>query len=195
MDFFTPAMRALQDRHDGRRLADRLNERRVHDAFLDADIAQIAAARFFFLATAADGFVDCSFKGGDPGFVRVVGPSTLEWDDLDGNSMYRSLGNIASGGNVGLLFVPFDGTGLRLRINGRAEVIDDASADGRAIGARALVRVTATHIYPNCPRYIPRMAMDAVSPYVPRAGVETPVPEWKTRDYIVGVLPGTYPEK
>ena len=37
--------------------------------------------------------------------------------------------------------------------------------------------------------------MEAESAYVPRAGIETPVPEWKTRDYIVDVLPGTKPGK
>ena len=48
--------------------------------------------------------VDCSFKGGAPGFVRVIGDNVVAWPDYDGNRMYRSLGNIVRNARVGLLF-------------------------------------------------------------------------------------------
>src|SRR4051812_22923030 len=101
--------RALQDRFDGRRVADALEARRRVTAFLPEHVAFIEAAPFFFLATAAEGAVDCSFKGGPPGFVRITGPATLEWPDYDGNSMYLSLGNIARSAAIGMLFIAFDG--------------------------------------------------------------------------------------
>ena len=59
--------------------------------------------------------------------------------------------------NVGLLFVRFDGKSRRIRVNGRATVLDDAAAIGRHFGAKLVVRVEC-EIYPNCPRYVPDMA-------------------------------------
>ncbi|MDB5378304.1 MAG: pyridoxamine 5-phosphate oxidase family protein, partial [Rubritepida sp.] len=60
---------------------------------------------FFFIATAHGEAVDCSFRGGAPGFVKVTGPSTLEWPEYDGNSMYRTAGNILRSPRTGLLFL------------------------------------------------------------------------------------------
>ncbi len=66
-------MRTLQDRFDTRRLADRLDERLGRGVFTDEDRAFIESRTLFFLASAdAAGRPDCSYKGGDPGFVRVI---------------------------------------------------------------------------------------------------------------------------
>ena len=73
MPFYDPKMRELQDRYEGRAVADRLEQVRRHDEFTEADRAMIAQAPFFFLATYSETSVDCSFKGGAPGFVRVTG--------------------------------------------------------------------------------------------------------------------------
>src|SRR5688500_3394748 len=87
--------RQLQDRFDTRRLADRMEEVIAHDAFTDADREFIESRTMFFLATAdAEGRPDCSYKGGRPGFVRVVGPGALAFPSYDGNGMFKSLGNI-----------------------------------------------------------------------------------------------------
>ena len=49
----------------------------------------------FFLATADDeGRPDCSYKGGDPGFVRVLDERTIAFPGYDGNGMFRSFGNL-----------------------------------------------------------------------------------------------------
>ena len=128
MDFYHEGMRALQDRYDGRAVPDRLAANRMRQKFTDGDREFIETAPFFFLATATPESVDCSFKGGEPGFVQVVGENVLAWPDYDGNRMYRSLGNVMQNARVGLLFIRFDGTLLdgaaRLRVNGRAEIDD-----------------------------------------------------------------------
>jgi uncharacterized protein len=65
--------RQLQDQFDSQRIADRLEQRTVHDTFTDKDRALIERSPMFFLATAdAEGHPDCSYKGGMPGFVRVL---------------------------------------------------------------------------------------------------------------------------
>ena len=189
MDMFHEGNRELQDRFDGRRLADSLERNRRHATFTEADRAFIGSAPFFFLATAHGETVDCSFKGGMPGFVRVTGENTLAFPDYDGNSMYKSLGNILRGGNVGLLFIRFDGSGERMRINGQASLDEDPERLSSFEGAKMIVDVTARHIFPNCPRYIPAMDGVDISPHVPRAGHEPPDPAWKFRDYARDHLP------
>jgi hypothetical protein len=74
---YTPTQRALQDRFDTRRIADRINGLLVQDT-LDDNVAGFIATRdVFFLATVdADGQPTCSYKSGDPGFVRVLDPRT-----------------------------------------------------------------------------------------------------------------------
>ena len=73
MPLYHEGNRRFQDRFDTRRLADRIEERIVHDTIDDDDRAFIEARDMFFLATAdADGRPQCSYKGGDPGFVRVL---------------------------------------------------------------------------------------------------------------------------
>jgi predicted pyridoxine 5'-phosphate oxidase superfamily flavin-nucleotide-binding protein len=188
-------MRALQDASDGRRVADALERHRLHGAFWEDEVAMIQAAPCFFIATGDGDYIDCSIRAGDPGFVRVTGPAELEWPEYDGNSMYRTLGNIARNPNVGLLFVAFDGKSRRIRISGRATLHEDASTLARHHGGRRVVRVHGHEIYPNCPRYIPDLASGAPSPFVPRPGAEPPAPEWKTRDYIRDLLPRDDPHR
>ena len=183
--------RAMQDRFDSRRIADRLEEVTVHTAFSADDRAMIERSAMFFLATAdADGWPDCSYKGGVPGFVRVVGPGTLEFPSYDGNGMFRSLGNIVANPKVGLLFVDFDQR-HRTRVNGIASVLDDAASLALFEGAQAVVRVEVDRIFPNCPRYIHRMELVELSDYAPREAHIPPVPDWKKMEVFRDHLPGT----
>ena len=148
--------------------------------FTDDDKAFIEGAVYFFVATAdAQGFPDCSFKGGMPGFVRVTGPSELAFPDYDGNGMFKSLGNLAVNPNVGLLFIALHDKPKRLRINGSAVVRRDDPLLAQTVGAQLIVRVTARAIFPNCPRYIPTMQLVEPSIYAPRPGVDPVEPAWK----------------
>jgi predicted pyridoxine 5'-phosphate oxidase superfamily flavin-nucleotide-binding protein len=182
--------RALQDAFGSRALADRLVERNNRTAFTEADAEFIASLPFFFLATAdAEGRPDCSFKGGARGFARVVAPDLLVWPDYDGNGMFKSLGNIRANPHVGLLFIGMEDRPRRLRVNGTAEVVADDPLLPRLPGGQLLVRVRPTHIFPNCPRYIPRMRLEEPSVYVPKAG-EAPVePAWKGFEQFRDVVP------
>jgi predicted pyridoxine 5'-phosphate oxidase superfamily flavin-nucleotide-binding protein len=182
--------RALQDAFGSRALADRLDEKLRHDRFTEADAAFIAAQPFFFLATAdADGRPDCSFKGGPPGFAYVAAPDLLVFPDYDGNGMFKSLGNIAANPHVGLLFIAMGEKAGRLRVNGRAEVVTEDPAMAHMPGAQLLVKVTPADIFPNCPRYIPRMTTEAPSPYAPAADAEPLEPKWKAFPDFADVVP------
>ena len=181
--------RRLQERFETRRLADRMVEKIVHGVFTDADRAFIETRPMFFLATAdAEGRPDCSYKGGRPGFVRVVDPETLAFPSYDGNGMFKSLGNLLVNPQVGMLFIDFESPN-RLRVNGRATVHEDDPLLCRLTGAQLVVRVRAEAIFPNCPRYIHTMATVATSVYAPCEGDIPPVPEWKQRPVFREVLP------
>jgi predicted pyridoxine 5'-phosphate oxidase superfamily flavin-nucleotide-binding protein len=172
--------RRLQDEFESRKIADRLEQVTTRTTFSDADKEFIESAIFFFLATAdADGRPDCSFKGGAAGFVRVSGPSELAFPDYDGNGMFKSLGNVAVNPNVGLLFLSF-AKPQRLRVNGSARISRDDPLLAHTVGAQMIVRVTTRAIFPNCPRYIPKMQLVEESIYVPRRGRDFPEPAWKS---------------
>jgi hypothetical protein len=187
--FYHEGSRELQDRFDTRRLADRLTEVTLRDHLTAEDRAFIEARDMFFLATAdADGRPDCSYKGGDPGFVRVVDDRTLAIPNYDGNGMYRSWGNVVRNPHVGLLFIDFAAQ-RRMRVNGVASI--DAADELVATfpEAQFVVRVAVREVFPNCPRYIHKLDLVERSRFVPRPGVETPVPDWKRNDWAVDVLP------
>ena len=185
--------RTLQDRFDSRRIADRLVEVLHRVAFSAEDREFIAKRAMFFLATAdADGWPDCSYKGGRPGFVRVIADDVLAFPSYDGNGMFKSLGNVLVNPHVGLLFIDF-ASPRRLRVNGRASVHEDDPLRAQMAGAQLVVRVRAEAIFPNCPRYIHTMTMAEESVYAPREGHTPPVPEWKQRPAFRDVLPADDP--
>ena len=181
--------RRLQDRFDSRRIADRLVEVLHRTAFTDEDRVFIESRSMFFLATAdADGAPDCSYKGGRPGFVRVIAPDVLAFPSYDGNGMFRSLGNVLVNSHVGLLFIDFESP-KRLRVNGVASIDADDPLAADFPGAQLVVRVRALHVFPNCPRYVHPMAPGGLSPYAPAPGHEPPVPAWKQMDAFRDYLP------
>ena len=193
-DLYGDGARALQDEFDSRRLADRLAGLTVHDRIDDGDRVLIEAQSFFLLATVdADGWPDVSYKGGAPGFVRVVDETTLRFPVYDGNGMFRSLGNIEDDGRVALLFIDL-AQPWRLRVHGRASVSTSPALVGELEGAKAVVTVDVGRLFPNCGRYIHDFAAGKISPFVPAPGHEPPVPDWKKLDVFQGYLPGQTPE-
>jgi predicted pyridoxine 5'-phosphate oxidase superfamily flavin-nucleotide-binding protein len=189
--FYHQGSRDLQDRFDTRRLADRLEQVKVSDVIDERDKAFIESLDMFFLATAdADGRPNCSYKGGDPGFVRVLDERTIAFPNYDGNGMYVSLGNALVNPEVGLLFVSFERQ-RRLRLNGTASIDLDDPLRETWPEAQFAVRVRAREVFPNCPRYIHHYELVERSRFVPRREAETPFPDWKRRDWASDVLPET----
>ena len=193
MGLYHDGSRRLQGRFDTRRLADRLDDRTVRDYVDDGDRAFIEARDIFFLATADEqGRPQCSYKGGDPGFVRVLDERTIAFPSYDGNGMYLSAGNMLVNPHVGLLFIDFEGR-KRLRLSGIASVADDDPLLASYPEAQRVVRVRATAVFPNCPRYIHEYRLVSHSRFVPKADCETPVPQWKRNEWANDVLPAGDP--
>ena len=187
--------RELQQTFGTRRLADRIDERLVKDAIPEGDAAFIERADMFFLATVdARGHANCSYKGGDPGFVRVLDPRTLAFPSQDGNGMYLSMGAILEVGEVGLLFIDFEAQS-RLRVNGKATIDPDDPLLRAYPEAQLVVRVAVREVFPNCPRYIHKYALVERSRFVPRSDCATPVPSWKRAEWAVDVVPEGDPSR
>jgi len=187
--FFGNTQRALQDKFDTRRVADLIETGFVVDEVSEADQAFIESRDMFWLSTIdKNGSPTVSYKGGDPGFVKVVDSKTIAFPSYNGNGMFYSMGNIESTGQVGMLFMDFEKPN-RMRLQGTASVSDNDPLLSEYKEAQLIVRVTVERVWPNCPRYVHRMQKETASRYVPREGVDTPLAGWKRVDIVQDALP------
>ena len=188
-NFYSDAQRTLQDRFDSRALADTLEAATVQPGIDEAAKAFIEARAFFFLSTVNEaGQPTVSHKGGAPGFVRVLDPTTIVFPSYDGNGMFLSMGNIAGNGRIGLLFIDFD-TPHRVRAHAHAVIVSDGPLLASYPGADLVVQATIIETFINCPRYITRQASSVPASHVPDENGEAPLAEWKRIDLLQHVLP------
>lgn len=187
--FYGAEHRKLQDEFDTRRLADLMEAGVMHAEFAPHEVEFIQSRDMFFLSTLDPaGRPTVSYKGGAPGFVRVVGQSSLIFPWFDGNGMFYSAGNLAETSKVGLLFIDFL-TPNRLRVQGEARLMREASLLASYPGALFVVGVEVESVWVNCPRYIHRYQKIAESKYVAAEGHEAPLPGWKRIDIVQEALP------
>lgn len=187
--FYGPAARGFQERFETTALADRLESGIVVDALGEDDQRFVGSRDFFFLSTLSnDGFPTVSYKGGGPGLVSVLDPTTLAFPSYDGNGMYLSMGNIADTARIGMLFIDFERP-ARLRVQATATVSDRADLLERYPGAQLVVVADITQAWVNCPRYIHRHSRVADSRYVPDGEGRAPLAPWKRIEVIEDSLP------
>jgi uncharacterized protein len=180
--------RALQDEFDTRRMADRIEMIAVKTEITDMEKGFIESRDMFFLTTVDHmGRPTVSYKGGTPGFVKVLDPMTIVFPCYDGNGMYLSMGNISANPEVGFLFIDFEKP-FRMRVQGRAGISRDPSAIAMFKEAELVVAVKLSELWMNCPRYVHRMQKVKQSPYAPVDNSETPLCEWKRIDALQDVL-------
>ena len=143
----------------------------------------------FFLATCdAEGNPQCSYKGGDPGFVRVVDDRTLAFPVYDGNGMFLSLGNIRAHAPVGLLFIDFESrTGFESTALRPSTSTTRCCRQCRAPSSWFVCG--PTKVFPNCSRYIHKMQLVERSKFVPREDADAPIPDWKRMSWAQDYLP------
>ena len=194
-DIYHEGNRRLQDQFDTRRLADRLDEAIVQDSIMPSDKDFIERLDMFFIATVDErGHANCSYKAGDPGFVRVLDEHTLAFPNYDGNGMYLTMGNILTTRQVGLLFIDFENQ-KRMRLNGEATLHRDDPLMREHPEAQFITRVRAREVFANCPRYIHKMKLVQRSRFVPKQECPTPVPGWKKGEWVSDTLPENDPAR
>jgi len=102
--------------------------------------------------------------------------------------MFKSMGNAAETGKVGLLFIDFE-TPNRIRVQGSATLSTDDPELARYPGAKLMVRVDVECCFLNCARYIHKHRRVETSPYIPDEAGAQPHPAWKRIDIIQDALP------
>ncbi|MBP6767513.1 MAG: pyridoxamine 5'-phosphate oxidase family protein, partial [Reyranella sp.] len=133
---------------------------KILDALDEQSIEFLKRCPFALVGTtSADGTVEVSPKGDEPGFIRVEDPQTLLIPERVGNNLAFGLTNIIDTGQIGIIaLVP--ATGETLRISGTAEIHDDPDlvASLSSLGKPALLatRVRIKHCYFHCARSIVR---------------------------------------
>ena len=186
---YTESQLALQRQFQTDSLAAALASNVVRPELSNRDRGFIESRDMFFLATVdASGQPTCSYKGGDPGFVRAPDATTLLFPLYDGNGMYLSAGNMVDTAMVGLLFLDFE-TPHRLRVEGRAELVQESDLLAQYPQAQMVARISVRSVYVNCPRYVHQYRRSQLSKYVPRSGDAAPLAQWKRIDAFQSVLP------
>ena len=189
MSLYHDNHKKLQRQFDSEALADRLESLIVKDRISDEDKAFIESREFFYLSSVMeDGFPTVSFKGGAPGFIRVLDEQTIAFPSYNGNGMFFSMGNLVGNPAMGCLFMDFEDP-RRIRFHGTAEVCADDPLLREYPESELIVRVTLSKMWVNCPRYIPRMQRVEASRNVPGVMPETPLADWKRIDIFQDVLP------
>ncbi len=164
---FTPAVRRLQERAGSRAAyADPEGRRGANDRLTAREAQFVAERDGFYLATVSEaGWPYVQFRGGPPGFARVLDDRTLGWADFRGNQQFVSAGNAAAGdGRAALILMDYPNR-RRLKLFGHLSFADAADAPDLAArllvpGYRAKVDRAAvlrlTGFDWNCPQHIPQ---------------------------------------
>lgn len=188
-DIYDQHHRKIQAEFETENLANAAAQVIVHEEILDNDKAFIESRDMFFLSTIdAEGRPTVSYKGGDPGFIRVVDEKTLAFPSYDGNGMFLSMGNIDGNSQIAMLFIDFENP-YRLRLQGEASLDKNDPLMSEYKEADLIVRVKVNNLWQNCPRYIHKYVKQDPSDFVPRENAETPMPAWKKVDVIQPALP------
>lgn len=127
---FTPAVRAMQERHGSRAAYARLTGKtRPGEGLGPGESEFLASADSFFLATVGEtGWPYVQHRGGPPGFLRVLSPTRLAFPDYAGNRQYVSAGNVAKDDRVSLIVMDW-ARQRRLKLLGRLRFVAGTDAD------------------------------------------------------------------
>ena len=171
---FTPAVKAAQAARGSRASYARV-ERGGWQTRVTADLAGfVAGLDMFYLATAnAAGQPYVQYRGGPPGFLKVIDDATLGFADFGGNRQYITLGNLSENPRAFLFLMDY-AQSRRVKVWGTARVVEgdaglldrlaDPAYPGRVERA-ILFAVEAWDV--NCPQHIHRrFAQSQVAPVV-----------------------------
>jgi PPOX class probable FMN-dependent enzyme len=134
--------------------------------------AFVDAAPFVVMATAGPEGLDCSPKGDQPGFVRVLDEKTLAVPDRPGNNRIDNLRNIIRDPRISLLFI-IPGVAETLRVNGTATITNDPALLGLfAVGGKlpkTVILVTIGSVYFHCSKALVRSSLWDPAKFVERS--------------------------
>ncbi len=131
----------------------------VSTSLMESVARYIESLDFFFIATSnRAGECDSSYRGKRQGVpvAKVLDEKTIIFPDYLGNGSFRSLGNILENPHIGMLFMDIK-SGLRIRVNGEAEISDNPTWLEMFPKSLQTVKVTVQEVYKqNRPATIPQ---------------------------------------
>jgi predicted pyridoxine 5'-phosphate oxidase superfamily flavin-nucleotide-binding protein len=171
---FTDSVRKAQEHYYGK--SRRTESAPEHDELTDDEARFIQSRDSFYMATInQSGWPYIQHRGGRPGFLHVVNPTSLAFADYKGNRQLISTGNLAANGRVALFLMDYPQR-TRLKILGRARVEDAREhPDLMARIAEPDVHRTVERLFLievvsfdwNCPQYItPRYTAEEIQDLV-----------------------------
>lgn len=123
---FTPAVKALQRQHGSRHSYARMEQGEGWQTTVTPQLAEfLAGLDMFYLGTAsAAGQPYIQYRGGPPGFLKVLDEHTLGFADFGGNSQYVTTGNLSENPQAFIFLMDYAHS-QRVKLWGTARVIDD----------------------------------------------------------------------
>jgi len=174
---FTPAVKTIQERKGSRKTYARMEHRGGWQTAVSPDLAEfLSSLDMFYLGTAnAEGQPYIQYRGGPPGFLKVLDEQTLGFADFGGNRQYITLGNLSEN-NKAFLFLMDYANQQRIKLWGTARVVEndpalverlrDPSYPGKPERA-ILFTVEAWDV--NCQQHIhPRFTQQQIAPAIDR---------------------------
>jgi len=165
---FTPAVRAVQAAHGSAALYARTvsGEGREGTELSPREAGFLEASDGIFVATVGEtGWPYVQFRGGKPGFLKVIDEQTIAYADYRGNRQYITTGNLGHDDRVSILAIDF-ARRKRLKLLGRASIIHDTDVIAylNGTGAPEAERAIVIHVEAfdwNCPQHIPVRLTDS----------------------------------
>jgi predicted pyridoxine 5'-phosphate oxidase superfamily flavin-nucleotide-binding protein len=172
---FTPAVKRIQTEKGSRSTYAKVEQGRGWRTRVTPDLAAfLAGLDMFYLGTAtADGQPYIQYRGGPPGFLKVLDETTLAFADFGGNRQYLTVGNLSENPKAFLFLIDYAAQ-TRIKVWGTAKVVEDDPALLVQLGdpewpgkiERAIVFTVAAWDI-NCPQHIhPRFSRRQIGPVV-----------------------------
>jgi hypothetical protein len=161
---FTPAVKEIQTRKGSRDTYARAESKGMMHREITEDLAQfISLQRSVFIASvSSDGAPYIQHRGGPPGFIKILGPTTLGFADFKGNRQYISQGNFSENPKAHLFLIDYMHR-RRVKIWGKVKVIeDDTELMSQLMPENYKGRPEQVMIFEisawdlNCPQHIPQ---------------------------------------
>ena len=172
---FTPAVKAIQERKGSRQSYARMERGDGWQTTVTPDLAEfLADLDMFYLGTAnADGQPYIQYRGGPPGFLKVIDDHTLGFADFGGNRQYVTLGNLSENPKAFLFLMDYANQ-RRVKVWGTARVVEgDAALEEKLrdpaypgeVERAILFTVEAWDV--NCPQHIhQRFSQRQIAPVI-----------------------------
>jgi uncharacterized protein len=177
---FTPAVKAIQEQNGSRRSYARMERGAGWQTIVTPELAEfIADLDMFYLGTAnAEGQPYIQYRGGPPGFLKVIDEHTLGFADFGGNQQYVTLGNLSENPKAFIFLMDYANS-RRAKLWGTAKVIDndpgllDKLRDPDYPGQVERVIVFTVEAWDmNCPQHIhKRFSQRQIAPVIEKLQV------------------------